>query len=81
MSRIEEELEKTINWLQKEIDRSSTDESGKQEIHRELEKTQRELEQILEHKSKGESKLVSLEMDSAVLVKASFSLIFLRNVQ
>jgi len=29
MSRIEEELEKTINWLQKEID-SSRDEAGKQ---------------------------------------------------
>ena len=37
MSRIEEELEKTLNWLQKEIDRSSRDEPGKQEMHRELE--------------------------------------------
>ena len=53
MSRIEEELEKTINWLQKEIDRSSRDEPGKQEMHRELEKKQRELEQIIEHKTKG----------------------------
>ena len=53
MSRIEEELEKTINWLQKEIDRSSRDEPGKQEMHRELEKKQRELEQIIEHKAKG----------------------------
>ena len=53
MSRIEEELEKTINWLQKEIDRSSRDETGKQEMHRELEKKQRELEQIIEHKTKG----------------------------
>ena len=34
MSRIKEELEKTINWLQKEIDRSSRDEPGKQEMHR-----------------------------------------------
>ena len=41
LSRIEEELEKTINWLQKEIDRSSRDEPGKQEMHRELEKKQR----------------------------------------
>ena len=53
MSRIEEELEKTINWLQKEIDRSSRDERGKQEMHRELEKKQRELDQIIEHKTKG----------------------------
>ena len=53
LSRIEEELEKTINWLQKEIDRSSRDEPGKQEMHRELEKKQRELEQIIEHKTKG----------------------------
>ena len=53
MSRIEEELEKTINWLQKEIDRSSRDEPGKQEMHKELEKKQRELEQIIEHKTKG----------------------------
>ena len=29
LSRIEEELEKTINWLQKEIDRSSRGEPGK----------------------------------------------------
>ena len=29
LSRIEEELEKTINWLQKEIDRSSRDEPEK----------------------------------------------------
>ena len=35
MSRIEEDLEKTINWLQKEIDRSSGDEPGKQEMHTE----------------------------------------------
>ena len=53
MSRIEEELEKTINSLQKEIDRSSRDDPGKQEMHRELEKKQRELEQIIEHKTKG----------------------------
>ena len=53
MSRIEEELEKTINWLQKEIDHSSRDEPGKQEMHKELEKKQRELEQIIEHKTKG----------------------------
>ena len=53
LSRIEEELEKTINWLQKEIDRSSRDEPGKQEMHRELEKKQRELEQIIGHKTKG----------------------------
>ena len=53
MSRIEEELEKTINWLQKKIDRSSRDEPGKQEMHRELEKKQRELEQMIEHKTKG----------------------------
>ena len=53
MSRIEEEPEKTINWLQKEIDRSSRDEPGKQEMRRELEKKQRELEQIIEHKTKG----------------------------
>ena len=53
MSRIEEELEKPINWLQKEIDRSSRDEPGKQEMHRELEKKKRELEQIIEHKTKG----------------------------
>ena len=46
MSRIEEELEKTINWLPEEIDRSSRDEPGKQEMHRGLEKKQRELEQI-----------------------------------
>ena len=37
LSRIEQEPEKTINWLQKEIDRSSRDEPGKQEMHRELE--------------------------------------------
>ena len=53
LSRIEEELEKTINWLQEEIDRSSRDEPGKQEMHRELEKKQRELGQIIEHKTKG----------------------------
>ena len=53
LSRIEEEPEKTINWLQKEIDRSSRDEPGKQEMHRELEKKQRELEQIIEHTTKG----------------------------
>ena len=53
MWRIEEELEKTINWLQKEIDRSSRDEPGKQEMHKELEKKQRELEQIIEHKTKS----------------------------
>ena len=51
MSRTEEELEKTINWLEKEIDRSSRDEPGKQEMHRDLEKKQRELEQIIEHKT------------------------------
>ena len=34
LSRIEEELEKTINWLQKEIDRISRDEPGKQDMHR-----------------------------------------------
>ena len=50
---MEEELEKTINWLQKEIDRSSRDEPGMQKMHRELEKKQRELEQITEHKTKG----------------------------
>ena len=33
MSRIEEELEKTINLLQKEIDCSSRDDPGKQEMH------------------------------------------------
>ena len=38
LSRIEEELEKTTNWLQKEIDRSSRDKPGKQEMHGELEK-------------------------------------------
>ena len=38
LSRMEEELEKTINWLQKEIDRSSRDEPGMQKMHRELEK-------------------------------------------
>ena len=53
ISRIEEELEKTINWLQKEIDRSSRDEPGKQEMHRELEKKQRDPEQIIEYKTKG----------------------------
>ena len=53
MSRIEEEPEKTINWLQKENDRSSRDEPEKQEMHRKLEKKQRELEQIIEHKTKG----------------------------
>ena len=53
MSRIEEELDKTINWLQKEIDRSSRDEPEKQEMHRKLDKKQRELEQIIEHKTKG----------------------------
>ena len=49
LSKIEEELEKTINWLEKEIDRSSRDKPGKQDMHRELEKKQRELEQIIEH--------------------------------
>ena len=44
--RIEEELEKTINWLQKEIDHSPRDEPG-------MQKKQRELEQIIEHKTKG----------------------------
>ena len=53
LSRIEEELEKTINWLQKEIDCSSRDEPEKQEMHRKLKKKQRELEQIIEHKTKG----------------------------
>ena len=53
LSRIEEELEKTINWLQKEIDRSSRDEPEKQEMHGKLEKKQREIEQIIEHKTKG----------------------------
>ena len=53
VSRIEEELEKTINWLQKEIDCSSRDEPEKQEMHRKLKKKQRELEQIIEHKTKG----------------------------
>ena len=53
MSRIEEGLENTINWLQKEIDRSSRDEPEKQEMHRKLEKKQRELEQIIEHKTKA----------------------------
>ena len=53
LSRIEEELEKNINWLQKEIDRSSRDEPGKQEMHRKLEKKRRELEQIIEHKTKS----------------------------
>ena len=53
LSMIEEELEKTINWLQKEIGRSSRVEPGKQEMHRELEKKQREVEQIIEHKTKG----------------------------
>ena len=49
LSRLEEDLEKTINWLQKEIDRCSRDEPGKQEMHRELENKRRELEQIIEH--------------------------------
>ena len=44
---------KNINWLQKEIDRSSRDEPGKQEMHRKLEKKRRELEQIIEHKTKS----------------------------
>ena len=44
---------KTINWLQKEIDCSSRDEPEKQEIHRKLKKKQGELEQIIEHKTKG----------------------------
>ena len=59
MSRIEEELEKNINWLQKEIDRSSRDEPEKQEMHRKLKKKQRELEQIIEHKTKGAKHLLS----------------------
>lgn len=49
----QEELEKTINWLQKKIDCSSRDKSRQQEMHRELEKKQREPEQIIEHKTKG----------------------------
>lgn len=49
MSTIEEGLDKTINWLWKEIDGSLRDEPGNQEMHRELGKKQRELEQIIEH--------------------------------
>ena len=55
MSRIEEELEKTINWLQKEIDRSARDELGKHEMRRKIEKKQRKLQQIIEHKLKAQS--------------------------
>ena len=43
LSRIEEQLEKTINWLQKEIDCSSRVIPEKQEMHRKLTKKQREL--------------------------------------
>ena len=39
--------------LQKETERNSRDEYGKQEIHRELEEKKRKLEQIIEHKTKG----------------------------
>ena len=53
LSKEEEELEKAINWLQKETERNSRDEYGKQEIHRELEEKKRKLEQIIEHKTKG----------------------------
>ena len=54
MSWIAEELEKTINWQQKEIDRTARDKSEKLEIrHKELEKTQRELEEVIEHNTKG----------------------------
>ena len=37
ISKEEEELGKAINWLQREIERYSRDEYGKQEIHKELE--------------------------------------------
>lgn len=53
MSRKEEELEKTINILQRQFESSSSNENEKIAILVQLEDKTRELEKIIEYRTKG----------------------------
>ena len=53
MSREEEELEKRINILQRQIDSGGSNTNEKLAIHLELEEKTKKLENIIEYKTKG----------------------------